>query len=437
MRPYMRAANVGWNGISLHDVKEMDFSPKEFETFALRNGDVLVGEASGSRLEVGKSAIWRDEVPGACFQNTLIRVQVGGALLPEYVHRHLLHDARRGALAAVAKGIGIHHLGADGLSNWTVAIPPLPEQRRIAEKLDALLSRVDACRDRLDRIPAILKRFRQSVLAAATSGELTREWRENHGEPGGTQEFTSADADAFNGYSFPASWTQCRLDDIASVIGGITKDAKKQSDGFVEVPYLRVANVQRGYLDLSEIKTIRVPPERLSNWLLRAGDVLFNEGGDIDKLGRGWIWSGELPVCVFQNHVFRARLHDGSSEPRYFSWYGNSRGYQYFVARGKQTTNLASINRSVLAALPVAVPPVSEQIEIVRRVGELFSAADQLKRACAAASSRVGRTTPSILAKAFRGELVPQDPNDEPAGDLLARVRESRTRAESVSRRKR
>src|SRR5205085_11003155 len=121
-------------GISLEDVKEMDFSPKEFETYQLKDGDILLSEASGSASEVGKPALWRNEVDGCCFQNTLIRVRTRGPL-PEYLHLHFLADARLGKFAGAGKGIGINHLGADRMSSWPTALPPLEEQRRIVAKL--------------------------------------------------------------------------------------------------------------------------------------------------------------------------------------------------------------------------------------------------------------------------------------------------------------
>lgn len=348
------------------------------------------------------------------------------SVMPKWLMHFLNAPPVRGRIELQSSGTTRRRISRSNLSQLELPVPPLPEQKRIADKLDALLARVHACRGRLDRVPTILKRFRQSVLAAATSGELTHEWREARGDDGELQTFQLEDAEAIRDYSFPASWSTRRLSDIATITGGVTKDSKKQLADFTELPYLRVANVQRGYLDLSEMKTIRVPPERVDELLLRAGDILFNEGGDIDKLGRGWVWSGEIPACVFQNHVFRARLLDSSFEPRYFSWYGNSRGYEYFLARGKQTTNLASINKSVLSALPVAVPPAAEQVEIVRRTQELLQLAERLARSCAAATGRVGALTQSSLAKAFRGELVTHDPDDEPALELLARVRSNR-----------
>jgi type I restriction enzyme S subunit len=330
-----------------------------------------------------------------------------------YFGYFLRSDDYRKMVASLARGVNINNLKRSHFAEIQIPLPPLAEQQRIADKLDVLLGRVDACRARLDRVPAILKRFRQAVLAAATSGRLTEGWREkNHASdsvPNELKSFDELDTAAFRDYLFPSTWQTQRLEDLAEVVGGVTKDAKKQDASFELLPYLRVANVQRGYLDLAEMKTIRVPPSRVTELLLQPGDILFTEGGDLDKLGRGWIWSGEIERCTFQNHIFRARLYDRSFSPEYFSYYGNFRGLDYFLAAGKQTTNLASINRSMLCSLPVAVPPADEQHEIVRRVKTLFACADRLEARYAAAREQVEQLTPSLLAKAFRGELVEQN----------------------------
>jgi type I restriction enzyme S subunit len=129
----------------------------------------------------------------------------------------------------------------------------------------------------------------------------------------------------------------------------------------IEVPYLRVANVLRGALDLSNVKVIRIDRNWLPQYRLMNGDILFNEGGDKDKLGRGWIWEGQIENCVHQNHVFRARLLDRKLvDARFVSYWGNTFGRQFFLEHATQTTNLASINRSVLGKLPIPVPPISE-----------------------------------------------------------------------------
>src|SRR5437868_1883761 len=106
----------------------------------------------------------------------------------------------------------------------------------------------------------------------------------------------------------PPGWCWTSLETIADIEGGITKDQKRRHDGPVrEVPYLRVANVQRGYLDLTELKTILATEEEIESLRLCPGDILFTEGGDRDKLGRGWVWNGEVEECIHQNHIFRAR----------------------------------------------------------------------------------------------------------------------------------
>jgi type I restriction enzyme S subunit len=144
MRPYMRAANVTWGGVSLHDVKEMDFTDAEFETYRLRPLDILLAEASGSASEVGKPAVWRDEVQGSCFQNTLIRVRSHEVALVPYLYWHFLNDARNKRFSKAARGTGIHHLGAKTLENWQVQLAPLAEQHRIVAEIEKQFTRLDA-----------------------------------------------------------------------------------------------------------------------------------------------------------------------------------------------------------------------------------------------------------------------------------------------------
>lgn len=317
-------------------------------------------------------------------------------------------------LSELARSTTVPSIRKGDVESLMIPLAPLSEQTRIATQLDTLLTRIQSCNDRFDAIPALLKRFRQAVLDAATLGALTAEWREANG---GDYE-----------------WKDVQLSDIAEVQGGVTKDAKKQSVLDEEVPYLRVANVQRGYIDLTEVKTIRVPRTKLESLLLEKGDVLFNEGGDLDKLGRGWVWEGQIPRCTFQNHVFRARLFDKENQPKFVSWWGNSRGLEYFIRSGKQTTNLASINKKMLAALPIRLPSPEEQAEIVRHVEALFALADRIEARATAARTQAQRLNSLVLAKAFRGELVQQDPQDEPSSVLLQRLATTKPAKAKASR---
>lgn len=443
MRPYMRAANVTWKGVSLDDVKEMDFSPEEYEVFALRPGDVLVGEASGSRLEVGKSAIWRGEVPGACFQNTLIRVRVGDAVLPEYLQKHLAHDARRGALADVSRGIGIHHIGAAGLAEWQISLAPLPEQKRIADKLDALLARVDACRERLDRVPGILKRFRQSVLAAATSGELTREWREENPDretvaallehvpaPTGKNTGRAAGVELRDGRCalsvgpsarpLPSGWMCVPLTQIAKLESGHTPSRSKPSYWDGGIPWIGIKDAREHHGNVIEETFQTISEEGLANSaarLLPARTVCLSRTASV---GYATIMGKSMATSQdFANWICTSALL-----PEYlmYAFLAEGEGLRDF---GEGTTH-TTIYFPELKSMHIGLPPIEEQAAIVRRLGTLLAFADRFE-ACLAAAMRITEgLAPSMLAKAFRGELVPQDPNDEPASALLARLRTGR-----------
>lgn len=167
----------------------------------------------------------------------------------------------------------------------------------------------------------------------------------------------------------PNEWSVRLLGDMAKIVSGVTLGSKASLAGAIEVPYLRVANVQDGYLDLREIKTIEVTQRALECLRLMPGDVLMNEGGDFDKLGRGAVWNGEVDDCIHQNHVFRVRCDAAQLAPHYLAYYSESSfGKKYFLISSKQSTNLASINSTQLNAYPIALPAPSEQQSIVERV---------------------------------------------------------------------
>jgi type I restriction enzyme S subunit len=224
---------------------------------------------------------------------------------------------------------------------------------------------------------------------------------------------------------------------VAGIVGGITKGQKRERGEVLrEVPYLRVANVQRGFLDLEEMKTIAATEKEIAELRLERGDVLFNEGGDRDKLGRGWVWEGTIDECIHQNHVFRARLLSKSMEPKFVSVHGNTFGRHWFQRTGKQSVNLASINMAILRAFPVPVAPKAEQRVVVQEVEAQLSVCDAMETQLDAEAIRATRLRQSILKRAFEGKLVPQDANDEPASALLASIRNARAAATGGQARK-
>jgi type I restriction enzyme S subunit len=170
----------------------------------------------------------------------------------------------------------------------------------------------------------------------------------------------------------PSPWPMTRLRDIAEIGTGITLGHEPGAVYSREYPYLRVANVQDGYIDIDDIKTIRIFPSEFTRYQLQKGDILLTEGGDFDKLGRGAVWDGAIPGCLHQNHIFRVRLRHGLSPEFFAAYMASTAGRAYFLSCAKQTTNLASINKSQLSAMPVPVPSSGEQ----KRITEILDSID-------------------------------------------------------------
>ncbi len=399
MRPYLRAANVDWNGLRLDDLKTMNFTDAEMDIYRLEPGDLLLSEASGSPGEVGKPALWNGEIEDCGFQNTLIRVRSRGPE-PRYLMHYFRHQALSGRFADRSRGVGIHHLGRAALSAWPIPVPPLEEQSRIVDILEDHLSRLDAgsvaLRANVDRLSV----FADAFVRAELTGRSARGLRQG-------PSLTSSGVDDGDLSPLPVDWVWVRLGDLADVVGGVTKDAKRQGDpSFVEVPYLRVANVQRGRLDLSTVTTIRVPPQKAHMLRLLPGDVLLNEGGDRDKLGRGWVWEGQIADCIHQNHVFRARVRDSLIDPVLVSWAANTIGGRWCDRNGTQSVNLASISLRKIRLMPIPVPPAEEQLAIVSRVRGALEESGRLRAELTRNLVRAQSLRRALLDAAFSGRLT-------------------------------
>jgi type I restriction enzyme, S subunit len=189
-------------------------------------------------------------------------------------------------------------------------------------------------------------------------------------------------------HQIPKPWRITTLELHADVRTGIAK-GKKGLKSPVSLPYLRVANVQDGYLNLSEIKTIDVEKKDADRYRLQEGDVLLTEGGDFDKLGRGAVWRGEIPHCLHQNHIFSVRPHLNELIPEFLSYQaGSVYGKRYFQSCSKQSTNLASINTTQLRQFPLLLPPLAEQRAIVEVLRKWDAAIDTTDRLIAAKQSK-------------------------------------------------
>jgi type I restriction enzyme S subunit len=429
MRPYLRVANVFEDRIDTSDVMSMHFEPEEFERYRLLPGDIVLNEGQSPEW-LGRPALYRGQPPDVAFTNSLIRFRPYPGMEPAWaltVFRHYMWSGRFTREGRITTNIA--HLSANRFKTVEFPVPPVEEQRRIVAALEERLAALEHTLDDLTLLKGHLERAEEAVIRAAVLGRLIP------GVQGATAAMTHLAAalgtvpapDTPDLPVLPPGWAWTTLGALCDVSGGITKDAKKQSDpSYVEVPYLRVANVQKGRLELAEVTRIRVPPAKLEALRLQPGDVLFNEGGDRDKLGRGWVWEGQIQDCIHQNHVFRGRIRSGVLDPRLLSWHGNTFGRRWFEAVGKQTTNLASLSMTNLKRLPVPVPPLEDQALIVAELQRRLSIIGAARQDLAVVHRKAVLLRRSLLRSAVTGRLVDQDPEDESADRLLKRIGEAR-----------
>ncbi len=189
---------------------------------------------------------------------------------------------------------------------------------------------------------------------------------------------------------------------LAYVQTGAAKGRRLVGEDTVTVPYLRVANVQDGYLDLTEVKDIRVRRSELRRYSLQRGDVLLTEGGDFDKLGRGFVWEGQIAVCVHQNHIFAVRTDRSRLLPGYLAYLAQSEyGKAYFLTVAHRTTHLACINSTKLKAFPIALPTLEEQERIANLLGSVDRKIDAEQKRRAALDELLG----SLLQQLMTGQV--------------------------------
>ena len=294
-----------------------------------------------------------------------------------------------------------------------VPLPSFAEQTRIAAKLDELLAQVDTLKARIDGIPALLKRFRQSVLAAAVSGRLTE---------GG------------EGSELPAGWQE---KPFSSVISDLRYGTAQKCDyGGGSIGVLRIPNVGENGISLEDLKSSNFSEAEIRKLSLQQGDiVLIRSNGSVELVGKSAVVSRKEEGLLFAGYLIRVRLDNKKALPKYVNfWLKSPAVRQVIELTARSTSGVNNINSEEIKSLMFTMPSLATQTEIVRRVEQLFAFADQLEAKVNEAKKRIDRLTQSILAKAFRGELVPQDPSDEPASELLARIQAQRASAPKTRR---
>ena len=253
------------------------------------------------------------------------------------------------------------------LKNKPIVVPPLAKQEHIAAFLDAECAEIDAVLEKTRASIEEYKKLKQAVITQAVTKGIR-----------GDMPMKDSGIEWIG--DIPAEWRKTQLRHCAAIKSGITLGKKyEKTDSLVERPYLRVANVQDGYVDLSVLTTIEVTQDEDLKYRLRAGDVLMTEGGDRDKLGRGCVWHGEIEPCLHQNHIFAVQTSKDTLLPEFLEYLTVSDvGRSYFDVTAIKTTNLACTSSSKVLAFTIPLPSVEEQVEIVEALNTKCAGIDAL-----------------------------------------------------------
>ncbi len=346
--PVVRIGNLQLNGFQMNEtlfIQGVGDHEKSRKTISPRTV-VMVG-SNGNRDRVGNAFLATQEVTGHLYASFLIGIEPSDAVSERFLTAWLRSTHVQSLITeATAGSTGLKNLSLTWLRALNVDLPPFPEQRAIAAVLDA----VDDAIERTEAVIAATEELRCALLHEL----LTR------GVPGMHSEWKHVPGLG----TVPACWEVTTLDRVADVQTG--RAVNKARNGARELPYLSVANVKDGYLNLSVVKTMVVSEDEVARYGLEVDDVLLTEGGDADKLGRGTIWRGEITECLHQNHVFAVRAKRSCLMPEFLAAYvGGNGARRYFLGASKQTTNLASVNSTQLRQLPLPLPSMDEQHRIV------------------------------------------------------------------------
>jgi len=411
----LRITDIQNNTVNWPNVPNCKIEPEKVGKYRLKQRDLVFARTGAT---VGKSYLLKGEIPESVYASYLIRVRCLEGISIEFLSSYFQSPYYWRQITDFSAGIGQPNVNGTKLKNLSVPLPPLAEQKVIADKLDTLLAQVENTRARLERIPQILKRFRQSVLAAAVSGRLTEEWRKAVAR---------------------SEWSDNRLDDVChSVSDGDHQAPPRAQSG---IPFLVISNVTGGEINFDEVS--RWVPEAYYNSLKsirkpQRGDLLYTVTG---SFGIPVIVNTDKPFC-FQRHIAIIKPNHDMVSARYLAVYLQSPKAFAHAADVATGTAQKTVSLNNLRKFSIRLPTMDEQTKIVRRVDQLFAHADSIEQQVNNALARVNNLTQSILAKAFRGELTEQWRKDNPelisgensAEALLERIKAERAAMKPVKR---
>jgi type I restriction enzyme, S subunit len=393
----IKGGTINWNMVPFCECPD----PSGYE---LKSGDILIAR-SGS---IGKSFLVTNVPEIAVFASYMIRLRTKSEFTPSYVYWCLQSQQFWQQITEAKRGSAMNNINGKMLSSLKFPTPSRQIQDAMTSFLDSFKKHLKKKEEsqHLAGFPSFLyepQRMVARIEEMATRIEEARGLRREAVEE--TEAFTASVTNVIFNSNKSDNWFTVSLGEVADIQSGVTL-GRILNGPTVSLPYLRVANVQDGHLDLSTIKEIEILATEFEKWQLKLGDILLTEGGDWDKLGRGTVWRGEIPDCIHQNHIFRIRTNPKDFDPNFLITLFNSPYVKtYFREASKQTTNLASINQKQLKAFKVFQPPLVEQQRIAAYLDGFKSKVKALKRIQSETSDELNALLPSILDKAFKGEL--------------------------------
>lgn len=461
---------IGMEQVEAHTMRLLGTVPASSMKSAANTfhaGDVLYG-----RLRAYLNKVYQPDFAGLC-SGEFIVLPESSAALGRFL-KYLLNSGDFVRFASQLNTGDRPRVDWDQIKNYAFTLPPFREQERIADTLDELLSDLDAGVAALERVRARLKHYRAAVLKAAVEGALTAQWRREHPttetadalltrilaerrrrwEEAQLKKFEAAGKvppknwkakyvepagpDISDLPELPEGWCWASPRQLGDVQLGRQRAPAHHQGEFMR-PYLRVANVYEDRIDLGSVYEMNFSPAEFETYALRNGDILLNEGQSLELVGRSAIYRDELPGACFTNTLVRFRPALGvESEYSQIYFCACLRNHR-FRKIARWTTNIAHLGADRFAAMEIPLPPHSEQLAIVDAVRVQLSVIDHLERDLDARLKSAQSLRQSILRHAFTGQLVPQDPNDEPASELLKRIaaeREARAQLAAVAKRK-
>lgn len=396
---FLRITDIQDGQVQWATVPHCELESDQIPKYSLKEGDIVFARTGGT---VGKSFLINSVPEESVFASYLIRLTPSNWVNPRFLY-YFFQSLAYWEQIGLKKGGLQGNVNATTLSTLALPLCPLPEQRRIVAKIEELFSELDNAVASLTAARDQLMTYRQALLKHAFEGKLTAAREE---------------------------WPLRPLGEIGVVTGGLTKNPERAKLSR-KMKYLRVANVYSDCLELDEVLEIGVTNDEFDKLKLEPGDILVVEGnGSKDQIGRVAMWGGEIEKVGHQNHLIRVRLLPGTLPRFALLFLLSPKGREMVIREASSTSGLHTLSISKVSRLAIPSPTIADQRRVLDVISESLSETERMNIELERSLAQCVALRQSILKRAFSGQLVPQDPNDEPASVLLERIASERNQAE-------